>query len=336
MHDKSKLGSALDRVKISILSFLLVVGVLVPAAIFFLLTKIGQGITPTFTTTEQTVISIWDCLYFSVVTISSLGYGDYRPIGAGRIVASLQVMYGLFLLAVIVSKLASERTSTIIKLVYASDTHRRLVEFIESAKARNDSLIEAVKNSDYFLVSKISLENKTAFDIYKQYLDYHLQYGDIDTPWVARQLSRLIKMVGDSAELANVIIGRMYTDAEIHQRIENYLNKAMVLAEYISSNYHSEKIASIHDFISDQKEAFKSSVESCDGDYAKLRSTAPVEITPALLKRVLHSVPPRPWPPQVHKLVAGELRIANSLAQRAITLLMKAGHFPAPKSEPEP
>lgn len=337
MHEKSKLGSALDKVKITTLLIFLVSGILVSAGLFFLLNEVGQGIKPTFTISGvEPEINILDCLYFSVVTISSLGYGDYRPIGVGRILASLEVVYGLFFLAVIVSKLASERTSTITKLVYASDTQRRLLEFIESTKARNESMKEAIRNSDYFLVSEISLKNKTAFDIYKQFLEYHLQYGDIDSPWVMRQLSRLVKAVGDTVELANVIIGRMHTDTEIHQRIDNYLGKALILADYITKNYNSDRISNIRESIARQQEAFTKSTKACKEDFAKLRFTASVEITPSLLTRVMHSLPSRPWPPHVHKLVASELRIANSLAQRAITILMRAGHFPDPNSPPNP
>lgn len=337
MHEKSKLGSALDKVKTSTLLGCLAAGFFISGVIFFFLSKLDQGIIPTFTLPENySGVDFWDCLYFSVITISSLGYGDYRPIGAGRILASLEVIYGLFFLAIIVSKLASERISTITKLIYASDTQRRLLEFIESTKSRNENLTEAVKNSDYYLASDIAQKNKTAFDIYKQFIEYHLQYGDIATPWGAKQLSRLIKAVVESVELANVIIGKMYTDPEIHQRIENYCDKALTLADYIADNFGGDRISIIRESLKVQKQSFTSSIEMCNGDFAKLRFTAQVEITQALLTRVIHAVPQRPWPPQVHKLVASELRITNSLAQRAITQLMALGHFPARNAETGP
>src|SRR6478609_8039161 len=34
-------------------------------------------------------------IYFSVVTIASLGYGDFKPVGWSRLVASLEVLFGL-------------------------------------------------------------------------------------------------------------------------------------------------------------------------------------------------------------------------------------------------
>src|ERR1019366_6870575 len=44
---------------------------------------------------EHAKPSFMDCLYFSVVTISSLGYGDLRPVGVGRLIATLEVSTGL-------------------------------------------------------------------------------------------------------------------------------------------------------------------------------------------------------------------------------------------------
>ena len=73
MHEKSKLGSALDKVKITTLLIFLVSGILVSAGLFFLLNEVGQGIKSTFTISGvEPEINILDCLYFSGVTMSSL------------------------------------------------------------------------------------------------------------------------------------------------------------------------------------------------------------------------------------------------------------------------
>lgn len=43
-----------------------------------------------------------DCLYFSVVTFTTLGYGDLTPLGSSRIVAALEAFTGSFSLALFV------------------------------------------------------------------------------------------------------------------------------------------------------------------------------------------------------------------------------------------
>ncbi len=44
-----------------------------------------------------------DALYFSVVTSTTLGYGDFIPLGPGRPVAALQAFLGYFILGILVS-----------------------------------------------------------------------------------------------------------------------------------------------------------------------------------------------------------------------------------------
>jgi hypothetical protein len=44
-----------------------------------------------------------DALYFSVVTSTTLGYGDFIPLGPGRPVAALQALVGYLILGILVS-----------------------------------------------------------------------------------------------------------------------------------------------------------------------------------------------------------------------------------------
>jgi hypothetical protein len=47
-----------------------------------------------------------DYEYFSVVTATTLGYGDYHPIGVGRAIASLEALFGMFMWAVFLTVFA--------------------------------------------------------------------------------------------------------------------------------------------------------------------------------------------------------------------------------------
>ena len=65
-------------------------------------------------------------LYFSIVTISSLGYGDLQPVGLSRAFAGLEVVMGLALIGIMIAKLTSERVSHLVSSIYVSDAQRKL------------------------------------------------------------------------------------------------------------------------------------------------------------------------------------------------------------------
>ena len=44
----------------------------------------------------------WNNLYFSVVTFTTLGYGDFRPIGKIRVLASIEAFLGIFFIALFI------------------------------------------------------------------------------------------------------------------------------------------------------------------------------------------------------------------------------------------
>jgi len=60
----------------------------------------------------------WDCLYFSIITVTSVGYGDMRPTGGCRFVAGLEAVFGLVFLGVIISQLVSARSDRILDRLY--------------------------------------------------------------------------------------------------------------------------------------------------------------------------------------------------------------------------
>jgi hypothetical protein len=88
------------------------------AALYWVGSFHGWGIRPTFGAADpryESAIDFLDCLYFSLITITTLGYGDYRPESYGRLVAGLEALAGVIILGIFVSKLVSgqlDRRST--------------------------------------------------------------------------------------------------------------------------------------------------------------------------------------------------------------------------------
>ncbi|MCF6227460.1 MAG: potassium channel family protein [Planctomycetes bacterium] len=70
-----------------------------------------------------------DAMYFSLVTLTTLGYGDIQPVSSvARMVAALEAVFGVLYLAMLVSMFISEfkanRDRRIAKDTKASDEHR--------------------------------------------------------------------------------------------------------------------------------------------------------------------------------------------------------------------
>lgn len=56
--------------------------------------------------------------YFSIITATTLGYGDLTPVGFSKALAAGEAMLGFFLLAVFISKLVSQKQETAIYHVH--------------------------------------------------------------------------------------------------------------------------------------------------------------------------------------------------------------------------
>jgi hypothetical protein len=55
----------------------------------------------------ETVHDFWTSVYYSVVTFTTLGYGDFYPVGSGRALAALQAFTGYVVLGMVASTAAS-------------------------------------------------------------------------------------------------------------------------------------------------------------------------------------------------------------------------------------
>ncbi len=65
------------------------------------------GIIDNTTEGSPTIHVFSTCIYYSVVTFTTLGYGDFYPVGIGRILAAMESFTGYIILGVLASTAAS-------------------------------------------------------------------------------------------------------------------------------------------------------------------------------------------------------------------------------------
>ena len=72
------------------------------------------------------VNSLPDSIYFSFITATSTGFGDIVPVGIFKIIAILEVVCGLLLLAFVTSKLVSIKQDVLVREIYELSFSERL------------------------------------------------------------------------------------------------------------------------------------------------------------------------------------------------------------------
>ena len=84
---------------------------------------IGQNLKPLSDITFSTGI------YFSIVTISSLGYGDMHPMGFSKALICVEVLMGLAVIGIMIAKVTSRRLSYHVSRLFSFDAQKRLEDF---------------------------------------------------------------------------------------------------------------------------------------------------------------------------------------------------------------
>ena len=107
-------------------SFLIMVAVF--GLLYWYLSDIGHGVGQN--NEPVTNVSILTGIYFSIVTVSSLGYGDFHPIGFSKILVSVEVLLGLAFIGVMIAKLTSGSLSNLVSRLFVSDTRKQLNKFV--------------------------------------------------------------------------------------------------------------------------------------------------------------------------------------------------------------
>lgn len=86
---------------------------------YFILSSIAPSHAPTQIATDPTLkMMLLDSIYYSIITATSTGYGDITPQGFSKILACVQSILALFVFAVFVTKLVSNKQEIALQQVH--------------------------------------------------------------------------------------------------------------------------------------------------------------------------------------------------------------------------
>ena len=79
-----------------------------------------------YSANQKPVVGLFDHIYFSFISATSTGFGDIIPVGGYKVIAIVEVIFGLVLLAFVTSKLVSIKQDIILSEIYEISFHEKI------------------------------------------------------------------------------------------------------------------------------------------------------------------------------------------------------------------
>jgi hypothetical protein len=97
------------------------------AVAYQMLTSSAQGVGQSGKALVE--ISFSNAIYFSIVTIATLGYGDLYPVGYSKFLSCVEVLFGLTFFGVAIAKMTSRRLSYHVEKLFSSQSQKHLEDY---------------------------------------------------------------------------------------------------------------------------------------------------------------------------------------------------------------
>jgi hypothetical protein len=312
------LGRVIDKMSYGKIASFIVGVLLFCATYFWILNPFEQG-------TDEEKLNWLNALYYSIITFSSLGYGDIAPVGFGKVVASIEVLSGIILSAIFIGKIASERQSAILRLIYTSEHQRRLVEFEKEMEELKFQLDRSLTEHNHEKLYSLSHSIYRFIASMHNYLFFQSNHGDLATAGNTAAFRRLYNSLDQMQQTVYDAIRSF----GIQQRTKSKFIQVITRINNIATSmiiFHNNdlKIHSLlNEILQTKTHLDKWNEQSLNGQLNyKFRN----DLTDYLLNQVKERLPKPPWPKNVHKKIAEELEIQNRLAQKCIAKLIEDGY----------
>jgi len=316
-------------------------GTVLLSALYFWLAPLAHSL-------NASSISFFDAMYFSVVTFTSLGYGDLSPKGFGRLIAATVVILGLAFIALLVGKFASERQQSILLLLHTSDCQRRLNDFIAQLTQLGLDLEASKPDMDIGAKRELLKLAAERLEVVSNYLVFNsnqarlVEFGNESSLFsLYVSLARLQKLCiflhkSEKADLlvsrrAHAVANRCLAIVKLMLAFHRHaIMKTSYLGSFIkitTSNWMKQQpnpLSPLSLRVINLYEAMQTETNLL------VRWTASA-VTPIAVERVRESSPIGPlaeWPMRAHKSIASKLGISNRLAQRCIDQLIQSKRLP--------
>lgn len=301
----TRLGRFVDRVTYTKVALTAVVSILATAIYFYLSANTTNGLT----SSSQLKNDFWEALYFSIVTFTTVGYGDMTPIGWGRTVVAIEVLTGLVLTAVLIGKIASERQAALLLLIYTSEQQRRIAGFAQEICEFSDELyhyrVDANEQAKAFALLTRSL---TAYLVFQSHQGRLTDFGNKSALRnLYRSLGKLLKSISHAFETQHL-------DPYVEEQLLKIVGRVNRLAQIMVTFHNADKNA-------------KAALINIAEWTIRIKKWEATAVTWRRVNQVLSVVPKKPWPKHFHKKAAESLGISQNLFRRCMVRLIASGRI---------
>jgi len=154
-----QITSVLDR--LSFFHILIIwTGILILFGLIYYFTP-TSGSSLIYSISKQRVTSLFDSIYFSFITATSTGFGDITPVGHFKLLAIVEVVFGLVLLAIVTSKLVSIKQDVIMNEIYDISFSEKINRIRSSLLLFRQNLSRVITN-----IENNTIRNREISDLY--------------------------------------------------------------------------------------------------------------------------------------------------------------------------
>jgi hypothetical protein len=308
------IGGVIDKLSYGKIALCILAVLLLCAAYFWLLSPYGHG-------TTYKNLTWYSAIYFSVITFSSLGYGDIAPIGFGKAVASFEVLSGLMTVAVFVGKIASERQSAMLRLIYTSEHQRRIVEFekeIDNLEALVETALNEHNHEELYTLGRSIYRFIASIN---NYLHFQATQGDLASSGNHSTLRRLYQSMSQLQTTIYDAIRTYGIQPRAKNRFEQIINRINGIATTMIGFHNQNEIISA---LLTEMQKTTTNLQKWNEDLANGQAVFNYrnEVTQFLLNKVKEKIP-TPLTHHFHKQIALELGVQNKLVVKCIDILVR-------------
>lgn len=226
-------------------------------------------------------ITILTGIYFSIVTISSLGYGHMHPMGFSKVLACAEVLVGLAMIGIMIARVTSQRLSYHVSRLFSADAQKRLEDIavkFENSQSTLRSIMPELETAYQSVPGKTSpsTESKVAStskfreaisDLQSECVtlrDYFLFEIAQGNYFQSAPVNAVVR-VGKAIDGAFWILGQLITSLSTQSRIEIFddHNRQMIF-EAINSQKKACNLVNEYATDQDTLDVFQRIKETCD------------------------------------------------------------------------